>query len=154
MWLEHIRNLIKETQTKTPDNFENHLNLNCDIPFAIFMIKLLAPKFDFMYDSIEDRYICNFNGNGKYEQFTKEMGVKIRFYLQKTILDETSAEFYADVSNGPCMVAPAAADIKEMFEILNIIVEKINTTQKFDILCDSIFDVMRYQLYFLGKVKS
>ena len=150
MWLEHIRNLIKETQTKTPDNFENHLNLNCDIPFAIFMIKLLEPKFDFMYDSIEDRYICNFNGNGKYEPFTKEMGVKIRFYLQKTILDETSAEFYADVSNDQVYTA----DIKEMFEILNIIVEKINTTEKFDILCDSIFDIMRYQLYFLGKVRS
>ena len=150
MWLEHIRNLIKETQTKTPDNFENHLNLNCDIPFAIFMIKLLAPKFDFMYDSIEDRYICNFNGNGKYEPFTKEMGVKIRFYLQKTILDETSAEFYADVSNDQVYTA----DIKEMFEILNIIVEKINTTEKFDILCDSIFDIMRYQLYFLGKVRT
>ena len=150
MWLEHIRNLIKETQTKTPDNFENHLNLNCDIPFAIFMIKLLEPKFDFMYDSIEDRYICNFNGNGKYEPFTKEMGVKIRFYLQKTILDETSAEFYADVSNDHVYTA----DIKEMFEILNIIVEKINTTEKFDILCDSIFDIMRYQLYFLGKVRS
>jgi len=150
MWLEHIRNLIKETQTKTPDNFENHLNLNCDIPFAIFMIKLLAPKFDFMYDSIEDRYICNFNGNGKYEPFTKEMGVKIRFYLQKTILDETSAEFYADVSNDQVYTA----DIKEMFEILNIIVEKINTSEKFDILCDSIFDIMRYQLYFLGKVRS
>ena len=150
MWLEHIRNLIKETQTKTPDNFENHLNLNCDIPFAIFMIKLLAPKFDFMYDSIEDRYICNFNGNGKYEPFTKEMGVKIRFYLQKTILDETSAEFYADVSNDQVYTD----DIKEMFEILNIIVEKINTTEKFDILCDSIFDIMRYQLYFLGKVRS
>jgi|TARA_B110000483_G_scaffold217652_1_gene270248 hypothetical protein len=150
MWLEHIRNLIKETQTKTPDNFENHLNLNCDIPFAIFMIKLLEPKFDFMYDSIEDRYICNFNGNGKYEPFTKEMGVKIRFYLQKTILDETSAEFYADVSNDQVYTA----DIKEMFEILNIIVEKINTSEKFDILCDSIFDIMRYQLYFLGKVRS
>ena len=150
MWLEHIRNIIKETQTKTPDNFENHLNLNCDIPFAIFMIKLLEPKFDFMYDSIEDRYICNFNGNGKYNVFTKEMGVKIRFYLQKTILDETSAEFYSDVSNDQVYTA----DIKEMFEILNIIVEKINTTEKFDILCDSIFDVMRYQLYFLGKVKS
>jgi hypothetical protein len=149
MWLEHIRNLIKETQTKTPDNFENHLNLNCDIPFAIFMIKLLEPKFDFMYDSIEDRYICNFNGNGKYEPFTKEMGVKIRFYLQKTILDETSAEFYADVSNDQVYTA----DIKEMFEILNIIVEKINTTKKFDILCDSIFDVMRYKLYFLDKVR-
>ena len=150
MWLEHIRNLIKETQTKTPDNFENHLNLNCDIPFAIFIIKLLAPKFDFMYDSIEDRYMCNFNGNGKYAPFTKEMGVKIRFYLQKTILDETSAEFYSDVSNDQLYTA----DIKEMFEILNIIVEKINTTKKFDILCDSIFDVMRYQLYFLGKVRS
>ena len=150
MWLEHIRNIIKETQTKTPDNFENHLNLNCDIPFAIFMIKLLEPKFDFMYDSIEDRYICNFNGNGKYEPFTKEMGVKIRFYLQKTILDETSAEFYADVSNDQVYTA----DIKEMFEILNIIVEKINTSEKFDILCDSIFDIMRYQLYFLGKVRS
>ena len=150
MWLEHIRNLIKETQTKTPDTFENHLNLNCDIPFAIFMIKLLEPKFDFMYDSIEDRYICNFNGNGKYEPFTKEMGVKIRFYLQKTILDETSAEFYADVSNDQVYTA----DIKEMFEILNIIVEKINTSEKFDILCDSIFDIMRYQLYFLGKVRS
>ena len=149
MWLEHIRNIIKETQTKTPDNFENHLNLNCDIPFAIFMIKLLEPKFDFMYDSIEDRYICNFNGNGKYEPFTKEMGVKIRFYLQKTILDETSAEFYADVSNDQVYTA----DIKEMFEILNIIVEKINTTKKFDILCDSIFDVMRYKLYFLDKVR-
>ena len=150
MWLEHIRNLIKETQTKTPDNFENHLNLNCDIPFAIFMIKLLEPKCDFMYDSIEDRYICNFNGNGKYEPFTKEMGVKIRFYLQKTILDETSAEFYSDVSNDQVYTA----DIKEMFEILNIIVEKINTSEKFDILCDSIFDIMRYQLYFLGKVRS
>ena len=150
MWLEHIRNIIKETQTKTPDNFENHLNLNCDIPFAIFMIKLLEPKFDFMYDSIEDRYICNFNGNGKYEPFTKEMGVKIRFYLQKTILDETSAEFYSDVSNDQVYTA----DIKEMFEILNIIVEKINTSEKFDILCDSIFDIMRYQLYFLGKVRS
>ena len=147
MWLEHIRNIIKETQIKTPKDFKNHLNLNCDIPFAIFMIKLLAPKFDFMYDSIEDRYICNFNGNGKYEPFTKEMRVKIRFYLQKTILDETSAEFYADVSNGN------TDDIKEMFEILNIIVEKINTTKKFDILCDSIFDVIRYQLYFLGKVR-
>ena len=150
MWLEHIRNIIKETQTKTPDNFENHLNLNCDIPFAIFMIKLLEPKFDFMYDSIEDRYICNFNGNGKYEPFTKEMGVKIRFYLQKTILDETSAEYYADVSNDQVYTD----DIKDMFEILNIIVEKINTSEKFDILCDSIFDIMRYQLYFLGKVRS
>ena len=150
MWLEHIRNIIKETQTKTPDNFENHLNLNCDIPFAIFMIKLLEPKFDFMYDSIKDRYICNFKGDdGKYNVFTKEMGVKIRFYLQKTILDETSAEFYSDVSNDQVYTA----DIKEMFEILNIIVEKINTTKKFDILCDSIFDVMRYKLYFLDKVR-
>ena len=141
MWLEHIRNIIKETQTKTPDNFENHLNLNCDIPFAIFMIKLLAPKFDFMYDSIKNVYLSNFNGN--YEPITKEMRVKIRFYLQKTILDETSAEFYADVSNDQVYTS----DIKEMFEILNIIVEKINTSEKFDILCDSIFDIMRYKLY-------
>ena len=153
MWLEHIRNIIKETQTKTPDNFENHLNLNCDIPFAIFMIKLLAPKFDFMYDSIKNVYLSNFNGNGKYAPFTKEMSVKIRFYLQKTILDETSAEFYSDVLNGHTCGAGYEHDIKEMFEILNIIVEKINTTKKFDILCDSIFDVIRHQLYFLGKVR-
>ena len=139
MWLEHIRKLIKETQTKTPNDFKNHLNLNCDIPFAIFMIKLLAPKFDFMYDSIKDRYICNFNG--KYEPFTKEMSVKIRFYLQKTILDETSAEFYADVSHGNL------DEITEMFEILNIIVEKINTAKKFAVLSDSIFDIIRYKLY-------
>ena len=111
------------------------------------MIKLLAPKFDFKYDSLKNVYLSNFNGN--YEPFTKEMSVKIRFYLQKIILDVTSAEYYADVANGQVY----AADIKEMFEILNIIVEKINTTQKFDILCDSIFDVMRYQLYFLGKVR-
>ena len=117
------------------------------------MIKLLAPKFDFKYDSIKNVYLSNFNGNGKYEPFTKEMSVKIRFYLQKTILDETSAEFYADVSNGHTCDTGYAADIKEMFEILNIIVEKINTSEKFDILCDSIFDVMRYQLYFLGKVR-
>ena len=147
MWLEHIRKLIKETQTKTPNDFKNHLNLNCDIPFAIFMIKLLAPKFDFKYDSLKNVYLSNFNGN--YEPITKEMSVKIRLYLQKTILDETSAEFYADVSNGQVYTA----DIKEMFEILNIIVEKINTTKKFDILCDSIFDIMRYKLYFLGKVR-
>ena len=139
MWLEHIRKLIKETQTKTPDNFENHLNLNCDIPFAIFMIKLLAPKFDFKYDSLKNVYLSNFNGN--YEPMTKELSVKIRFYLQKTILDETSAEFYADVSNGN------TDDIKEMFEILNIIVEKINTAKKFAILSDSIFDIIRYKLY-------
>ena len=141
MWLEHIRNLIKETQTKTPKDFKNHLNLNCDIPFAIFMIKLLAPKFSFKYDSLKNVYLSNINGN--YETITKEHSVKIRFYLQKTILDETSAEFYADVSNGQVYTA----DIKEMFEILNIIVEKINTTKKFDILCDSFFDIIRYKLY-------
>ena len=138
MWLEHIRNILKETQTKTPDNFENHLNLNCDIPFAIFIIKLLAPKFDFMYDNLKDVYLSNFNG--KYEPFTKELSVKIRFYLQKTILDETSAEFYSDVLNGQ----EYTNDIKDMFEILNIIVEKINTEKKFDILCNSIFDVYKY----------
>ena len=145
MWLEHIRKLIKETQTKTPNDFKNHLNLNCDIPFAIFMIKLLAPKFDFKYDSLKNVYLSNFNGN--YEPITKEMSVKIRLYLQKTILDETSAEFYADVSH------ENMGEISSMFEILNIIVEKINTTKKFDILCDSIFDIMRYKLYFLGKVR-
>ena len=139
MWLEHIRKLIKETQTKTPKDFKNHLNLNCDIPFAIFMIKLLAPKFDFKYDSIKNVYLSNFNG--KYEPITKEHSVKIRFYLQKTILDETSAEFYADVSHGNL------DEITEMFEILNIIVEKINTTKKFAILSDSIFDIIRYKLY-------
>ena len=142
MWLEHIRKLIKETQTKTPTDFKNHLNLNCDIPFAIFMIKLLAPKFDFKYDSLKNVYLSNINGD--YEPITKELSVKIRFYLQKTILDETSAEFYAEGN---------LDEITEMFEILNIIVEKINTTKKFDILCESIFDVMRYQLYYLGKVR-
>ena len=141
MWLEHIRKLIKETQTKTPKDFKNHLNLNCDIPFAIFMIKLLAPKFSFKYDSILNVYLSNINGD--YETITKEHSVKIRFYLQKTILDETSAEFYADVSNGQVYTA----DIKEMFEILNIIVEKINTAKKFAIFSDSIFDVIRYKLY-------
>ena len=139
MWLEHIRKLIKETQTKTPKDFKNHLNLNSDIPFAIFMIKLLDPKFSFKYDSIKNVYLSNINGD--YETITKEHSVKIRFYLQKTILDETSAEFYADVSNGN------TDDITEMFEILNIIVEKINTAKKFAILSDSIFDIIRYKLY-------
>ena len=139
MWLEHIRKLIKETQTKTPKDFKNHLNLNSDIPFAIFMIKLLAPKFSFKYDAKKNVYLSNINGN--YETITKEHSVKIRFYLQKTILDETSAEFYADVSNGNI------DEITDMFEILNIIVEKINTTKKFAILSDSIFDIIRYKLY-------
>ena len=139
MWLEHIRKLIKETQTKTPKDFKNHLNLNCDIPFAIFMIKLLAPKFSFKYDSLKNVYLSNINGD--YEPITKEHSVKIRFYLQKTILDETSAEFYADVSNGN------AGEITYMFEVLNIIVEKINTAKKFAILSDSIFDIIRYKLY-------
>ena len=139
MWLEHIRKLIKETQTKTPKNFKNHLNLNCDIPFAIFMIKLLAPKFSFKYNSLKNVFETNINGN--YEPISKEHSVKIRFYLQKTILDETSAEFYADVSN------ENMGEISSMFEILNIIVEKINTTKKFAILSDSIFDIIRYKLY-------
>ena len=139
MWLEHIRKLIKETQTKTPKDFKNHLNLNCDIPFAIFMIKLLAPKFSFKYDNIKNVFLSNINGN--YETITKEHSVKIRFYLQKTILDETSAEFYADVSHGNM------DEITEMFEILNVIVEKINTAKKFAIFSDSIFDIIRYKLY-------
>ena len=79
--------------------------------------------------------------NGDYETITKEHSVKIRFYLQKTILDETSEEFYADVSHGNL------DEITEMFEILNIIVEKINTAKKFAILSDSIFDIIRYKLY-------
>jgi len=74
MWLEHIHTLLEET---------NMDHLNCDLPMAIFMIKLLFTRIKF----------DNFADKSTYLDYIKShQFIELRYFIQSTIKEEIEEE--------------------------------------------------------------
>ena len=74
MWLEHIHTLIEET---------NMNDLNCDLPMAIFMIKLLFTRIKF----------DNFTNLQTYLDYIESSrSIELRYFIQSTIKEEINLE--------------------------------------------------------------
>ena len=74
MWLEHICTLMKETNM-------NHLN--CDLPMAIFMIKLLFTRIKF----------DNFANLQTYLDYIESsQSIELKYFIQSTIKEEINLE--------------------------------------------------------------
>ena len=74
MWLEHIHTLIEET---------NMNDLNCDLPMAIFMIKLLFTRIKF----------DNFANLQTYLDYIESsQSIELKYFIQSTIKDEINLE--------------------------------------------------------------
>ena len=74
MWLEHINTLLEET---------NMDHLNCDLPMAIFMIKLLFSRFTFDTFTNKSTYMVFVHSH----QF-----IELRYFIQSTIKEEIEEE--------------------------------------------------------------
>jgi len=176
MWLEHIREIMQKYQSKTPENYINFLDLNLDLPFAKFMMELLSPKIKFMTvgdyikahepsghggyhwttpghpdsaripDEISHRAVngVTFKGVDENEIGGKFIGppslIKLRYYLQKTLLDEINTEYFSAEllwieSN------------KGLLNLLNTIINNIDTHKKIKKLMYSIGDIIRNDLF-------
>ena len=74
MWLEHIHTLIEET---------NMDHLNCDLPMAIFMIKLLSSRIKF----------DNFANLQTYLDYIESsQSIELKYFIQSTIKEEIDHE--------------------------------------------------------------
>ena len=73
MWLEHIHNLLEET---------NMNDLNCDLPMAIFMIKLLFTRIKF----------DNFTNKSHIDYVKSHQFIELRYFIQSTIKEEIEEE--------------------------------------------------------------
>ena len=74
MWLEHIHTLIEET---------NMDHLNCDLPMAIFMIKLLFTRIKF----------DNFANLQTYLDYIESSrSIELKYFIQSTIKEEINLE--------------------------------------------------------------
>ena len=100
MWIQHILQLILKYQGKTPDNYKYFLDINLDLPFAKFMMELLKPKIIFSKKGEKSTYnsglgdtnwrtSITFKGIDKDTDMGTRNPVKLRYYLQKTILEFT-----------------------------------------------------------------
>ena len=95
MWLEHIHTLIEET---------NMNDLNCDLPLAIFMIKLLFTRIKF----------DNFTNKSTYMVFVhSHQFIELRYFIQSTIKEEIEEE---------CVLKEKAIEdeIKELDELFGV----------------------------------
>ena len=100
MWLEHIHNLLEET---------NMNDLNCDLPMAIFMIKLLFTRIQF----------DNFTNKTTYLDYIKShQFIELRYFIQSTIKEEINLE---------CVLKEKAIveEIKELDEMFSV--DNVNT---------------------------
>jgi len=100
MWLEHIHNLLEET---------NMNDLNCDLPMAIFMIKLLFTRIKF----------DNFTNKTTYLDYIKShQFIELRYFIQSTIKEEINLE---------CVLKEKAIveEIKELDEMFSV--DNVNT---------------------------
>ena len=74
MWLPHIHTLIEET---------NMDHLNCDLPMAIFMIKLLSSRIKF----------DNFANLQTYLDYIESsQSIELKYFIQSTIKEEINHE--------------------------------------------------------------
>jgi hypothetical protein len=97
MWLEHMSYLIENT---------NMENLHCDLPLAIFMIKLLFTRINF----------DNFTNKATYIDYTKShQFIELRYFIQSTIKEEIEEE---------CVLKEKAIEdeIKELDEMFGVVV--------------------------------
>ena len=95
MWLEHINTLLEET---------NMDHLNCDLPMAIFMIKLLFSRFTFDTFTNKSTYMVFVHSH----QF-----IELRYFIQSTIKEEIEEE---------CVLKEKAIEdeIKELDEMFGV----------------------------------
>ena len=150
MWIQHILQLIIKYQGKTPDNYKDFLDINLDLPFAKFMIELLKPKIifarkgDALYDCARAtnwRNSITFKGIDEDTDMGTRNPVKLRYYLQKTILDEISKEYFEEMEKGN------VNNQKELHELLNRIIEKTNSEENINLLLNSISDIIMNDLF-------
>ena len=95
MWLEHINTLLEET---------NMDHLNCDLPMAIFMIKLLFSRLTFDTFTNKSTYMVFVHSH----QF-----IELRYFIQSTIKEEIEEE---------CVLKEKAIEdeIKELDELFGV----------------------------------
>ena len=151
MWIHHILQLILKYQSKTPDNYKDFLDINLDLPFAKIMIELLKPKIIFARKGEKSRYDTSvssdwrtsitFKGIDKDTDIGTRNPVKLRYYLQKTILDEISKEYFEEMEKG------IVNNQTELHELLNRIVEKTNSEENINLLLNSISDIIMNDLF-------
>jgi len=137
MWIQHILHIILKYQSKTQDNYKDFLDINLDLPFAKFMIELLKPKVIFkkgLHRNME------YMGTDKHTIIGSNP-VKLRYYLQKTILDEINIEFFDPTKDFDDIL------IKQLHELLNTIIERISTKEKVSSLLTSISDIIMNDLF-------
>jgi len=150
MWIQHILQLIIKYQGKTPDNYKGFLDIKLDLPFAKFMIELLKPKIifarkgDALYDCARAtnwRNSITFKGIDEDTDMGTRNPVKLRYYLQKTILDEISKEYFEEMEKGN------VNNQTELHELLNRIIEKTNSEENINLLLNSISDIIMNDLF-------
>jgi len=150
MWIQHILQLIIKYQGKTPDNYKGFLDIKLDLPFAKFMIELLKPKIifarkgDALYDCARAtnwKSTITFKGIDEDTDMGARNPVKLRYYLQKTILDEISKEYFEEMEKGN------VNNQKELHELLNRIIEKTNSEENINLLLNSISDIIMNDLF-------
>jgi len=159
--------IMKETQDPTSNNY---LNLNNDLTFAIFMIKLLEPKYRF-YNNNNDIKLVIIGGRppSVHNQnardleyhinnylFKKKKNVncecngltQLRFFLQYTL--HVDIEKYGRLNVGGSSESDAS-ESKQIQDrnmtVFGRIIEKINTEKKFILLIKSIRDIIVNGLY-------
>ena len=121
MWLPHIHRLIEET---------NMDHLNCDLPMAIFMIKLLFTRIKF----------DNFANLQTYLDYIESSrSIELKYFIQSTIKEEINLE---------CVLKEKeiAAEIEKIDEMFNDFADKLEEDQnlfsKFKpIMKDSLHDL-------------
>ena len=151
MWIQHILGIIRKYQSKTLDNYKDFLDINLDLPFAKIMIELLKPKIIFARKGEKSRYdtvvardwrtSITFKGIDEDTDIGSRNPVKLRYYLQKTILDEISTEYFEEMKKG------IVNNQTELHELLNRIVEKTNSEEKITLLLNSISDIIMNDLF-------
>ena len=153
MWIQHILQLIIKYQGKTPDNYKGFLDIKLDLPFAKFMIELLKPKIIFARKGEKEKSMYNcacatdwrnsitFKGIDEDTDMGTRNPVKLRYYLQKTILDEINIEFFDPTKDFDDIL------IKQLHELLNTIIERISTKEKVSSLLTSISDIIMNDLF-------
>ena len=161
--------IIKETQVDQTSN--NYLSVKNDLTFAIFMIKLLEPKYQFAYNGNNDIKLVIIGGRPpsvgipRYTDleyrisnllFTKKKNVncecngltQLRFFLPYTLpvdIEKYGRLNLGGSSDADCVTKTQIQD--RNMSIFRIIIEKINTEKKFILLIKSIRDIIVNGLY-------
>ena len=69
--------------------------------------------------------------------------LKLRFYLQKTLLDEINKEYFQLISQAKV----GMMEQTKLHEVLNIIIEKTDSSEKITRLLNSISDILMHDLF-------